>query len=128
MLMILSTKDNDEELRDKYYILFTQGQITVHTMENGWVLLVSDVMNSHVWKYIFSIMLVKFIKTDIEVSQCVDHNYYSNECLILTTPKNNVDIKKMKIRYPSQIDNPTYKIPNQLPDWQQMWILTAHKD
>lgn len=65
MLMILSTKDNDEEPRDKYYILFTQGQITVHTMENGWVLLVSDVMNSHVWKYIFSILLVKCIKTDL---------------------------------------------------------------
>lgn len=92
--MILSTKDNDEEPRDKYYILFTQGQITVHTMENGWVLLVSDVMNSHVWKYIFSILLVKCIKTDIEVSQCVDHNYYSNEHLILTTPRNNMDIKK----------------------------------
>lgn len=102
MLLSLSIKDNDEEQRDKHYILFAQGQNdTVHTMENDWVLLVSNIMNHHVGKYIFTILLVKCIKADIEVSQCVDHNYYSNEPLILTTPKTNTDIRKMKVCYPS---------------------------
>lgn len=70
-------------------------------MDNDWVLLVSDIMNSHVWKYIFTILLVKCIKADIEVSQCVDHNYYTNEPLILTMPRNNMDIKKIKFHYSS---------------------------